>query len=320
MARMAFPIFLLLFAALAAPHLAVAAEPLLSSLQNLASGIKAKERSDEDLIAKLLTTWKQKCAKSEDPACALSESDIYPGGSADRVLLFRGENKIFELPAAAPATRALLAGSAFCSAPCSYDVYSSFTRTKLQELLRVFKFRETGRSFPVPLFDERAMSWGLLPSDLPKGNGPLPSLAPLPLPQPGDKEFSPLELMTTHHFTGDGVNAISKSGRPSSEFNPFVSFSLNPRVAVHFSQLPISSPSDKARIFILSVPKSELPAPADCHSWLAGAGKLMNLSECNFSDDFSEEIEFDVVFTLDSGSIKDVLLTPANLVRVPTLN
>jgi hypothetical protein len=182
-------------------------------------------------------------------------------------------------------------------------------------------YREKPGGYDAVIFDQRDETWKIWDGTKGLENG-LPSLLPLTAPQPSDDKVTPLNLVTTNHILGGIALTINHSNQFSSEFDPLVSFTVNPMIAIHFTFSAGAVAGQLARLYVLSVSSADISIPSHCDGWLPDIGGLIDVSGCTVEDreNFSAEDEIDAAFVVNPAQVKDILLTPATHNRVPELN
>lgn len=279
------------------------ANALFREYANLvAKKVESLEHKDPDLLKKLSILWVQKCENSGQESCFLTEADLYPDGSSENILLFRGEAKRNKFPAVSSLFRYVLADEYLCDGFCSFESLIFKLDSMLRDLARSESFATD--EYVSVRFYENGGQWS---EDGMDENDNYKSL-PLTKPKAGELLPSPLSLMANTHINEGGVG-IATTANGLVNFDPFVSFSADPRIALKFTHDHRRPSKEAGRFIIISAPRSAAN-PSVCEGRLSSAGSLMNILPCvsYMADDYHHELEVDSVFAVAPEAIKDVII------------
>lgn len=239
------------------------------------SDIINQNRYPKLVLKDLMSLWNLKCPFRWGAVndCYLTEKDVDPRGSSEKLLIFRGETGVFEHPATSSYFRHYIKNSTICSPDC--------TREKINS-----KFQEDVQGMTLDLSPP---TYFISPGVWKTKYGQAPSY----------KVKSPLREVAIWHLRGYGLYFES----PRTLFDPFISFSANPATAANFTG------SWSGPIFVASIPKDrlEILSEEDCDSNSYEATKLYVLQACRRDYDTSSEFEISAMFYLPAEYLYSVV-------------
>ncbi len=210
---------------------------------------------------------RQACEKQKG-RCVLTEADIVRGGSANKLLIFRGERRLFESPATSSFARWIAATSELARRFSSNRALSHF----LFSLMRI----DLG---PNNFFDAKRRAFDNA-SSTPR---------------------SKLRVLASNHLSLEGLKIIDPAANETFVFDPFVSFSLNPHLALEYTR-DRGSFNAEAVLFVAAVPKEKFISLAgqECDRDLElDSSMIYDINKCARGDGASDsDQERDAAFYL----------------------
>jgi hypothetical protein len=264
----------------------------------LQAKIKHLEASPDDFLENAMSAWKTKCQrrpKNLDDLkvnCYLLESDVLPQGRKDQILIFRGEGQTYDQPLVSSSVRQAMKNAILCPAPCNNAKLSTVLNSQISKL----SFEQGDLKKPFA-FEEESQSWHFIPED---SSDEVVSNKPVT----GSKHISPVRLLKAKHSAGADLFYVD-ANKTLSLYDPYVSFSASPYVAIHFTEK--SEGDSNPRIFVASVPLKNIDRSSKCSNFQKEKD-LVPLSTCLPQDalHFGAELEFDAIFFLPSDYLLKV--------------
>ncbi|WP_374073578.1 hypothetical protein [Bdellovibrio bacteriovorus] len=265
-------------------------EALERSIQNRIAYFELNGRHTPELdkakLEKWIALYERICLEKDPQNCLATECDIVEKNEPCRknhVVLFRGESKVYKTPAT------------------SHFFRYSLKRKSLAETLEILN-----KSFLrlLPLADEDFYS-GHLPAAfsfritevgvewLREGKVFVPAASR------SATLYSPTEFLMLTHMAGSYLKYV---GDGDAVWDSMVSFSADPRVAKRFAEQDAAL---QRRVVVISVDKASFFRSAQ---GLPEISQVVDPSAFRGSNEFSDEVEYDVFVAVDAGDIFDSLL------------
>ncbi len=260
-------------------------EPYASDVAAVTSKIKSIDQSNTDELIPLFKKPPTCSNVKNIRICHLSECDAFPGAScrADRLVLFRGEGHQSRLPSVSSLLYSYEQGMNL--APGG-GIGGTLVGLKL-----AFEGFRTNVGYPDesdPVYFVRSDSG----FDWVSQSGKILGVNP-------DRYWvkdSFVFMLGKLHFL-DSVAYFKDTTSPSLyNTDPFVSYSSNPEVAISFAAGE-EDPSTKARLIVLSVPRSEISY--NCSDDLPQGGSMWDARSCGEDGPvagYNDESEIDAIF------------------------
>lgn len=266
-----------------------------ASIEEAVKKIRTLHHKDPKIVDRLIRLQEKKCSSESSISgpCLLNECDVHPEDKEtcrkNYVVLFRGENKVFELPSISALARAFIQGSPYTEGLRD----EKETIDRLNEDLKKLPLNQIKNVGSLWLQNH---AWTLRPKQ-----------------NPYDKIYDisgidPLGFLVAHHLVGAPV---WYSPSPDQEINidPLVSFTHRPYQAIHFAQgvgttthlKPNPNPS---RLIAISLPKKDFQK-MDCDEALPTSGSWITTSLCNVGTIEFFEGESDLIFAPKTEQIFD---------------
>ena len=245
--------------------------------------IRALSVADREAVDVLVARHRAKCGDSPSVRCRLQECEGFPiaGCRKDRVLFFRGEDRVFERSTTSALYRAHRSGSAFTG-----NLGASALMERFEKSLGVLRQFEYGpQAEPVLL---KRLSNGKLGWVWKSGEDPLRPYDHLPAPQ------APAFTAYSFHVEASYLYFREPDGRDTG-IDPLISFSSDPVVARSFAT-PDEGTTGPGRFLVISIPASELRSLCGKQARLE-PGAVLDASACleDAGNEHSEEAEVDAV-------------------------
>ncbi len=261
-------------------------EKLLSLFQNINEPTKFSELTFEILIEK----YQEKCRRvPAKDGCFLLETDILPSNTArkNRTLLFRGESRLYPLPAVSALVRNEIGAKNFCDANCGSARLLQSLQISLEKLPHKLIIVNDSTNSSAQALGEHVLSEDL--SDW-TGSG---------MSVPASQRRSILTILATNHLQSY-VSLYKKRGATLFSIDPLVSFSKNPLTAIAYA--------NRKRLIIASVPTENMTVVSSSQCQNAGIDtmRIYNLSACSLIGWWVDE-EWDMFLHLPSEYLFHVI-------------
>lgn len=198
------------------------ADPVDGSLLQVLEGPQAN-----DLLSKIELAFRQKCSNQRS-GCSLVEADILAGGALDRILIFRGESTNFSTPLTSSLFRWIHTQPDFLTNFRSSSKITDFVYSRIRaDLAPSDNFIAATRFFETSARNEKSPR-------------------------------SKFRILSSNHLSLEGLRILDDATSQKFIFDPFISFSLNPAVALEYTRRPGQPvPYRTARFYVASVPKAK---------------------------------------------------------------
>jgi hypothetical protein len=246
---------------------------------------------DRGSLGNLVSKFEKKCGTSPSPACRLSECDAFPGPSCrkGRVLLFRGEDRMFELASTSALYRSRLKGSRFTGDLGGEALLKEFSSAL--GVLRLFLYGPQAEPVLLKSTPGGGAAWVWK-----QGEEPV---------KPYDGITAPLPSALTaylFHVEASYLFYREPDGRDSG-IDPLISYTSDPKVARAFATPDEAARTGPGRVIVLSVPASDLTPLCGKGTGLVPGAVLDPRSCREIGNEHSEELELDVVLYTKSDWI-----------------
>jgi hypothetical protein len=257
----------------------------------------------EDFQKTVVGAWQKKCGKTHegDRACWLLECDVAPAGQcrADRVLLFRGEPKLYPTPSVSSFLRTHWSQSRY--AP-DKDVHGALEqlRADVQLIRPSFGSPDEGESFLLQRQADGKVAadrWIYGPSRNDSGDDEDPNAPPVVIgpdkvrPNSGPAA-SLLQMLFTYHVQFSYF-FYEDPQLGNVGLDPMISYSLDPEVAIAFARPDDGQTKNPelGRVIVASVPSADVVR--DCGEKLPEPGSIWDPGSCEDTGQFDDERELD---------------------------
>lgn len=265
------------------------------------------KKADPARLEEFISAWKRKCAskfRMESP-CSLRESDVYPGGRQNHVLLFRGS--VADWTAGTSSLlRLALRDRALCDESCTNEIVAEKAVALASEVTSRVNIDDDSEALFYSIREKRwyKIDWSVQGPEF-RARGPVTqTLFPIKANSAIRAAANPIWLLAWNHAAGAfpmwKISLLAESGLVG--LDAFVSFSENPEIARVF--LP-SRASGSRSLWVLSVPVSQIPQPLLRSSTKRTftPGEFVRPDGPN-----PNEGEVDAAFVVDETLLKEVLL------------
>ncbi len=194
--------------------------------------------------------------------CYLSEKDINISGHADEILIFRGEDRIYRAPETSSYFRWSTSSLGFCEAGCSDQRHSEFFYSAIKDL------NDSSSRF----FRKEDLSWR-------DNDGKKNDIG---------GNSNAMEIVFNDHKAFD--HSLYFENSRSIEFDPFVSFSPDPRVAQRFGA---GQGNKNGIVWIAKIPRAKLHivTKSECSNLKLEMNEIYDLLKCVKVANFEFEVD-----------------------------
>lgn len=282
---------------------------LAQTKNQLAKRISELEMQDDQKLLRIRKIYKEKCKidyQISQKNCYLKISDLDPqyAGAEDRVLLFRGEPKIYPTSGLSKSLRS----STLCSDDCSLKKYVRILAKNLSKLM-ISKYDFLSDRY---VFSEE--QWWKVPSyfSLKVGFSKSGLTAMTETPNADLQYYSTTELMAADHMASPMFyHADQKNSSVIQAYDPLVSYSISPEVAYSFSTFDTNE-NATGRVIMLAVPESKIVWNFPCDKSLIQSfsfDRLYDIASCNVGhQDYIEELEVNAILVTQPNYIRSVFV------------
>jgi hypothetical protein len=262
--------------------------PILKASEASSKIRSISERNDLELD-RIRAVWTEKCGKqASDKICTIDECDLSPNQCRpDRVLLFRGEDHLYEQTGSSALARAKLNGSDYGNTQSSESLMASFSRDL--SVLKTFEYAPQAEEVLLIINSktgERQWRWK--------------SSLDLVSSYAGPKKIRSSALTAySFHVEASFPYYRDDNLKKTLGIDPLISVTSNPGVAISFGN-PEEKDADEGRVIVFSVPKSAL-APLCGKAARLTPARVLDPRNC--TDPLNEHIdeqELDIVLYADS--------------------
>lgn len=225
---------------------------------------------------KIERTFQKKCAPTYI-GCVLTEADLDPRGSSSNILIFRGENRAYKTPVTSSLYRWMIGTADLVHALNDVQVAS--------EMVYSFMRNDLG---PQNEFDSASRTFDRA-SSAPRAK---------------------LRVLSSNHLSLEGLKIVNTNSEQRFVFDPFVSFSLNPLIALQYTRVR-GMVNPEGRLYVASVPSEKFVSlrGSVCDEEVPlDPSMIYDINKCAHGDDASDsEGERDAAFYLPAEYLRWVI-------------